>query len=475
MSTFADLKLTAPILKAIAEMGYEEPSPVQAQTIPLLLAGGDLIVQSLTGTGKTAAFGIPMLERSVPRSKRPSALVLAPTRELAVQVSGELSRIGRFREISVVPIYGGQSMNHQLRSLAMGAQVVVATPGRLLDHVRRRSLDLSQVNFVVLDEADEMLNMGFMEDVELILKELPAQRQTALFSATMPDAIVRLAKTHLKNPQRVSLPSPKGLSLPNIAQHYYEVPRHHKLEVLARLIDIKKPELALVFCSTKHMTDTLADELISHGYRAEPMHGGMSQNARDKVMKRAREGRLEILVATDVAARGIDIEGITHVINYDLPRDPESYIHRIGRTGRAGRAGQAFSLVSPSELREVKLIERATKAHIERAEIPTAIEIEERQREKLKDRLLTSLREGSWGQFRDLIAELAEEHPPIDLAAAALAMTVRPARPRKEIQRVEPEAHPKRSHYGQGRPPRHDTRSGKNRPRQSGARRSHRH
>lgn len=437
MTTFPELGLSKPVLRALEAMGYEEPSPVQAQAIPLLLSGQDAIVQSLTGTGKTAAFGIPIVERADPKADIPRALVLAPTRELAVQIAGELSRIGRFRDLCVVPIYGGQPIERQLRSLRRGAHVLVATPGRLLDFIRRRTISLKEIRFVVIDEADEMLNMGFLEDVELILEELPVERQTALFSATMPDPIVELADAYLRDPQRLSLASPEEMTVPTIEQHYYEVPRRHKTEALARLLDVKQPELALVFCATKRMTDQLAEDLISRGYRAEPLHGDMSQAAREKTMKAARSGRLEVLVATDVAARGIDIENISHVINFDLPQDAESYIHRVGRTGRAGRSGQALTLVAPWEVRELKAIERAIGARIERAEIPTVAEIEEREREQLAERVLESLREGRWGVYRELVAELAEEHEPCDLAAAALALVAGPPRERQEIPRAE--------------------------------------
>jgi ATP-dependent RNA helicase DeaD len=454
MTTFAELGLSKPVLKALDAMGYEEPSPVQAEAIPLLLSGQDAIVQSLTGTGKTAAFGIPIAERADTKIDRPRALVLAPTRELAVQVSGEISRIGRYRDLCVVPVYGGQPIERQLRSLRRGAQVVVATPGRLLDLIRRRAVNLTEIQFVVLDEGDEMLNMGFLEDVELILEELPTERQTALFSATMPDQIVELSDAYLKDPRRLSLASPDEMTVPTVEQHYFEVPRRHKTEALARLLDVKQPDLALVFCATKRMTDELAEDLISRGYRAEALHGDMSQTARDKAMKAARDGRLEVLVATDVAARGLDIENITHVINFDLPQDAEYYVHRIGRTGRAGRSGQALTLVVPWEVRELKSIERATGARIERSELPTVAELEEREREQLAERVLSSLREGRWGPFRELISELAEEHEPCDLAAAALALAAGPQRPREEIPRAEPRppfAQDRRPRGGQGR------------------------
>lgn len=445
MTTFAELGLSKPVLKALDSMGYEEPSPVQAETIPLLIGGKDAIVQSLTGTGKTAAFGIPIIERADTKSERPRALILAPTRELAIQISGELSRLGRFREITVVPIYGGQPIERQLRSLRRGAQVVVATPGRLLDHIRRRSVNLTEIEFVVLDEGDEMLNMGFLDDVELILEELPAERQTALFSATMPDRIVELSDAYLKDPARLSLAPAEGMTVPTVEQRFYEIPRRHKMEALARLLDVKQPDLALVFCATRRMTDELAEDLISRGYRAEALHGDMTQAARDKAMKSARDGRLETLVATDVAARGLDIDMVTHVINYDLPQDAQYYVHRIGRTGRAGRSGQALTLVAPWEVRELKSIERATGARIERAEIPTVAELEEREREQLAERVLGSLRDGRWGPYRELVSELAEEHEPCDLAAAAMALVAGPQRPREEIPK--PDAQPTFIHH----------------------------
>lgn len=452
MTTFAELELSRPVLKAIDTMGYEEPSPVQAETIPLLLSGRDAIVQSLTGTGKTAAFGIPIAERADPKEERPSALVLTPTRELAIQVSGELNRIGRFRDLCTIPVYGGQPIERQIRSLRRGAHAVVATPGRLLDLIRRRAIDLSAITFVVLDEGDEMLNMGFIEDVELILEELPAERQTALFSATMPGQIVELADAYLKDPARLALAPPEEMTVSSIEQHYYEVPRRHKIEALSRLLDVKQPDLALIFCATKRMTDELAEALISRGYRAEPLHGDLSQAAREKVIRMAREGRLETVVATDVAARGLDIENITHVVNFDLPNDAESYVHRIGRTGRAGRSGQALSLVVPWEVRQLKSIERTIGSRIERSEIPTVAELEEREREQLAERVLAGLRDGRWGPYRELVEELAEEHEPCDLAAVALSLLAGPPRPRVEIPRGEerPPFQQGRRDYGPG-------------------------
>jgi ATP-dependent RNA helicase DeaD len=436
MSAFSDLGLRRDVLRALADMGYEEPSPVQAEAIPLLLAGRDLIAQALTGTGKTAAFGIPIAERTERRRLEPQALVLAPTRELAIQVAGELTRLGRHRELCVLPIYGGQPYERQLRALRQGVHVVVATPGRLLDHLGRGTVRLDAVRFVVLDEADEMLKLGFLEDVEAILQAVPAERQTALFSATMPTPIARLAERYLRDPARVTLSQRRALTVPAIDQFYYQVPRGHKVEALVRLLDTKAPTLALVFCATKRMVDELGEELRARGYRTEALHGDMNQAQREKVIRAAREGRVEVLVATDVAARGLDIEHISHVINFDLPYDAESYVHRIGRTGRAGRAGEALTLVAPWERDQVRAIATTTGAAIQRAEIPTVAEIEARDREVLAERLLTTLAGGAWGSYRELVEELAEEHDLVDLAAAAVALSAGPPRQLVEIPRV---------------------------------------
>jgi ATP-dependent RNA helicase DeaD len=436
MEGFAAFDLRPEVLRALDEIGYEEPSPVQTQAIPLLLEGRDLIAQAMTGTGKTAAFGIPMVQRADPRQREPGALVLTPTRELAIQVAGELTRLARFRELCVLPIYGGQPYERQLRVLRQGVQILVATPGRLLDHLQRGTVRLDRVSFAVLDEADEMLNLGFIEDVEAILQAAPTERQTALFSATMPAPIVRLAARYLRDPARVTLSQPQALTVPAIEQFYYQVPRHHKVEALVRLLDTKAPTLALVFCATKRMVDELAEEVRARGYRTEALHGDMNQAQREKVIRAAREGRVEVLVATDVAARGLDIEQISHVVNFDLPHDAEAYVHRVGRTGRAGRAGEALSLLAPWERNQIRAIADATGAAIQRAEVPTVAEMETREREVVGERLLKTLTGGTWGGYRELVEELAEEHDPVDLAAAAIALAVGPRRELVEIPRV---------------------------------------
>jgi ATP-dependent RNA helicase DeaD len=422
MDDFAALGLSVEVRRAIADLGFEEPSPVQAQAIPLLLQGRDVIAQALTGSGKTAAFGIPMAERLDPALNVVQGLVLTPTRELAVQVADQLYRLGRYRGLRVLPVYGGQPIDRQLRALRAGAQVLVATPGRLMDHLRRGSVDLGRTRLAVLDEADEMLNMGFLEDVEWILSRLPGERQTALFSATMPEPVRALAQRYLRDPVLVELGRPRGAPVPTVNQRYYEVPGRYKFEALVRLLDVEQPGLALVFCATKRGVDEVAEALRARGYDVEALHGDMSQALRDRAIRAAREGRVEVLVATDVAARGLDVEHITHVINYDLPQDAETYVHRIGRTGRAGRAGEAITFVTPWELREFRIMERIVGTRIQRAEIPTAAEVAERERELLVGRVATMLRDGRWGQYRELVEELAEDHDPIDVAAAALAM-----------------------------------------------------
>ncbi len=422
MDDFAVFGLSAEVRRAIADLGFEEPSPVQAQAIPLLLQGRDVIAQALTGSGKTAAFGIPMAERLDPTLHAIQALVLTPTRELAVQVADQLYRLGRHRGLRVLPIYGGQPIERQLHALRAGVQVLVATPGRLMDHLRRGSVDLGGTRLAVLDEADEMLNMGFLEDVEWILGRLPSERQTALFSATMPEPVRALARRYLRDPVLVELGRPRGAPVPTVSQRYYEVPGRYKVEALVRLLDVEQPGLALVFCATKRGVDELAEVLRARGYDVEALHGDMSQALRDRAIRAVREGRVEVLVATDVAARGLDVEHITHVINYDLPQDAETYVHRIGRTGRAGRAGEAITFITPWEHREFREMERIVGTRIQRAEIPTAAEVAERERALLADRLATMLRDGRWGQYRELVEELAEDHDPVDIAAAALAM-----------------------------------------------------
>ncbi len=366
---FEELHLHQEILRAVAEMGFEAASPIQAQAIPAQLEGHDMVGQAQTGTGKTAAFGIPLLQKIDPDNKKLQAIVLLPTRELAIQVAEEIRRLAKFMHgIKVLPVYGGQDIVRQIRALKDGVQVVIGTPGRVMDHLHRKTLRVDQVHTVVLDEADEMLNMGFLEDMETILSQLPPNRQTVMFSATMPPAIAEIARKFQNNPVMVRVVK-KELTVPKVEQFYYEVKPKNKVEVLCRLMDLYSPKLSVVFCNTKKGVDELVQSLQGRGYFAEGLHGDLKQEQRDRVMNAFRNGRTDILVATDVAARGIDVDDVEAVFNYDIPQDDEYYVHRIGRTGRAGREGKAFSLVVGKEVYKLRDIQRYCKTKI----IPQAI------------------------------------------------------------------------------------------------------
>ena len=342
---FDELDLNPKILRAIREMGFEEATPIQSKAIPVGLEGVDLIGQAQTGTGKTAAFGIPLLMKVDSHNKRTQSIVLCPTRELAIQVAEEVRTLAKYMSgVKVLPVYGGQDITKQIRSLKGGAQIIIGTPGRVMDHLRRRTIKCDEVNTIVLDEADEMLNMGFREDIETVLEYIPEERQTMLFSATMPKPILEITKKYQSDAVTIKV-TKKELTVPNIEQYYYDVKRKDKVEVLSRLLDVYAPKLSLVFCNTKRMVDELTSALQGRGYFAEGLHGDMKQSQRDRVMNRFRNGKTEILVATDVAARGIDVDDVEAVFNYDLPQDDEYYVHRIGRTGRAGRTGRSFTFV----------------------------------------------------------------------------------------------------------------------------------
>ncbi|MPM43309.1 DEAD-box ATP-dependent RNA helicase CshA [bioreactor metagenome] len=417
---FGNIQLSRKIHNAIAEMGFEEPSPIQTQTIPLVLEGLDVIGQAQTGTGKTAAFGIPIMERISADSRHIQALVLTPTRELAIQVSEELAKIGRFKRIKTFPIYGGQSIDRQIKALKFGVQVVIGTPGRLLDHIRRKTIKLDHVKMLILDEADEMLDMGFIEDIEDIMQSMPSEgRQTLLFSATMPIAISNLARKYMNDPHTITI-SKEQLTVPLIDQFYYET--REKLEGLCRVIDIETAGKLIIFCRTKKGVDELVASLQARGYMADGLHGDLSQAQRDRVMKKFRDGKLEILIATDVAARGLDIEDITHVINYDIPQDPESYVHRIGRTGRAGKKGVAFTFIEPREYRQLKLIEKQVKTRIIRKQLPSAADILDRQRETIKNRLMQTIEQNKFSDYHTIVADLMVDYDVLDIAAASLKL-----------------------------------------------------
>jgi ATP-dependent RNA helicase DeaD len=426
VTTFADLQLGPELLKALSTLGYEEPTPIQREAIPPLLDGRDLLGQAATGTGKTAAFALPLLQRIVgePRGKNPSALVLVPTRELAVQVSEAVHRYGRDLGARVVPLYGGAPIFRQLRSLESGVDVVVATPGRALDHLGRGSLSLGDLRIVVLDEADEMLDMGFAEDIESILAETPADRQTVLFSATMPPRIDGIARRHLREPTRIEIgrtPTVEG-EAPLVRQTAYVVTRAHKPAALGRILDVEAPNAAIVFCRSREQVDTLTETLNGRGYRAEALHGGMNQDQRERVMGRLRGGTADLLVATDVAARGLDIDHLTHVVNYDVPSAPESYVHRIGRVGRGGREGVAITLAEPREHRMLKTIERVTKSKIAMEKVPTVADLKARRLEMTRAALQESLLEDELDQFRVVVETLADEFDVMEIALAAVKL-----------------------------------------------------
>jgi ATP-dependent RNA helicase DeaD len=418
---FAALGLGETTMRAIANLGYSEPTPIQEQTISVLLEGRDVIAQAPTGTGKTAAYGLPIIERLDEEQLQPQALIVVPTRELAIQVSEALHALGQYREVVTLPIYGGQPYERQLRALARGVQVVTGTPGRILDHLGRKTLDLSAVRTVVLDEADEMLSMGFIEDIEAILAQLPTERQSALFSATIPPRIARLAEQYMHDPVQVSVAAREAVA-PRVRQVYYEVPGHAKPEALARVLDLEQPDSAIVFVRTRRDADAVAEQLNGLGYLAQAIHGEINQAQRERVLDRFRKGHTQLLVATDVAARGLDIPDVSHIINYDLPLDAESYVHRIGRTGRAGREGEALTLVTPREGRQLRYIEQAIHRRLQRLRLPTPADVAARRRAAFREDVLEILDAGQLDPFLALVEDLAGTHNPTELAAAAFKM-----------------------------------------------------
>ena len=427
-SGFAALGLVEELVTALTTLGYEEPTPIQRETIPLLLQGKDLLGQAATGTGKTAAFALPMLQRiqgdgDAPR-RNTCGRVLVPTRELAMQVAEAIHKYARGTKLTVLPIYGGAPMHQQIRGLERGANVVIATPGRALDHIRRGTLALAKLRVLVLDEADEMLDMGFAEDLDAILEATPAERQTALFSATMPPRIMSIANRHLKDPARIAIAREKTAAgqMPRVRQVAYVVARPHKGAALERVLESENAESALVFCRTRLEVDTLVETLNAHGHSAEALHGGMEQRQRDRVMSRFREGKTDLLVATDVAARGLDIERLSHVINYDVPNSSETYLHRIGRTGRAGREGTAITLVEPREHRLVRSMEAVTKQRIEIVPVPTVADLRAKRLELTRASLRERLLAGDLEQTRVVVQSLAEEFDVLDIAAAAVQL-----------------------------------------------------
>ena len=421
---FAELGLGAELQRTLASLGYEEPTPIQRTAIPHLLEGRDLLGLAATGTGKTAAFALPLLQLITCGGKSPSALILAPTRELAIQVAQAVHRYGKELGVEVLPIYGGQSFQQQLKVLKRGVDVVVATPGRALDHIRRGTLALDAVKVLVLDEADEMLDMGFAEDIEAILAEVPARRQTLLFSATLAPRIAAIATKHLTDPVEVRIAADTDADgeVPLVRQVAYLVRRPHKLAALGRVLDLESPDAALVFCRTRNEVDELVEALAGRGYRAEALHGGMSQEERDRVMKKLRGGSADLLVATDVAARGLDISHLTHVVNYDVPSAPKSYVHRIGRVGRAGREGVAITLAEPREHALLRNIEQLTKQKITVASVPTVADLQARRLELTRASVRESILEGGLDRFRVVVESLSDEFDLFDIALGAVKM-----------------------------------------------------
>jgi ATP-dependent RNA helicase DeaD len=455
---FAALALSPEVLRALADVGYEAPSPIQAATIPSLLDGRDVLGQAQTGTGKTAAFALPILSRIEMRAGKPQALVLAPTRELAIQVAEAFQRYAAHMPgFQVLPIYGGQSYGPQLHALRRGVHVVVGTPGRVIDHLERGTLDLSELRFIVLDEADEMLRMGFIDDVEKVLQATPPERQVALFSATMPPPIRKIAQQHLKDPVEVTIKAATTTAA-NIRQRYWWVSGMHKLDAMTRILEAEPFDAMIIFARTKQATEELAEKLQARGLAAAAINGDIAQPQRERVIQQLKDGKLDILVATDVAARGLDVERISHVLNYDIPYDTESYVHRIGRTGRAGRSGEAILFVTPREKGMLRAIERATRQPIEEMKLPTVEAVNDRRISRFKQNISDTLSIGGLEQFQQLIEQFEQEHniPAVEIAAALarIAQGDRPLlleAPPKRERTNERETRPAREHDGEAR------------------------
>jgi ATP-dependent RNA helicase DeaD len=420
MKSFESLNLSDDVLRAVREMGFEEPTPIQVAAIPAALNGRDIIGQAQTGTGKTASFSIPVIEKITP-AKKPCALILEPTRELAIQVSEEIGRLSKYRKCSVLTVYGGSSMEHQIKALQKGTQIIVGTPGRLIDHLNRRTLSLDNISIVVLDEADEMLDMGFIEDIEKILRMTSPTRQTMLYSATMPPAIMKVAKKYMKDPLKVAI-NVTDIVAPKIKQVFYEVLERDKMEVLTRLLDVEAPDLTLVFCHTKREVDDVSSRLQQLGYDAGALHGDFTQSHREDMMSKFKGGEIDILVATDVAGRGIDVENISHVINYSIPQNPEGYIHRIGRTGRAGRSGIAVTFVTPREYRQLQIIEKTAKTKLSRKEIPSASEVRKARQKMIREELSEIIEQGGHQSYLNVVKELSGSLNLENIAAAAFSI-----------------------------------------------------
>lgn len=435
-SGFMKFNLSSKVIKAIDDMGFEEPSPIQTLTIPSIIDGKDIIGQSQTGTGKTAAFGIPIIEKIDAKKKAIQSVILCPTRELAIQISEEFLTIGKYVEnLSIVPIYGGQSIERQIKALKKGAQIIIGTPGRVMDHIERKTISFDEVNSIVLDEADEMLDMGFIDDIVFILERIPQTRQTILFSATMPDPIVRITKKFQRNPEFLKV-AHKELTVPKIEQSFIEVQRAKmKLDITTRLLDLYDPKLTLIFCNTKKMVDELVSHLQARGYFADGLHGDLKQAQRNAVMSKFKSEIVDILIATDVAARGIDIDNIELVINYDIPQDEEYYVHRIGRTGRAGRSGKAVTLATGREIRKIREIENYIKVRIKKMAAPTVEDVEELKTSRFAEEIKATIAEGHLTKYINIVENMTDDEvSSLDVAAALLKMSLRDNKPEEQIK-----------------------------------------
>nr|WP_106781595.1 DEAD/DEAH box helicase [Lysinibacillus timonensis] len=426
MTNFSELNISESTLRSLQRMGFEEATPIQEGTIKFAMEGKDIIGQAQTGTGKTAAFGIPLIEKIDTKNPAIQALIIAPTRELAIQVSEELYKLGYDKRVKILSVYGGQDIGRQIRALKNRPQIIVGTPGRIIDHINRHTLKLENVQTLVLDEADEMLNMGFIDDINAILEKVPEERQTLLFSATMPPAIRKIATNFMKTPEEVKIKS-KEMTVENIDQYFVKSQEREKFDILSRLLNVHQPELAIIFGRTKRRVDELAQALTLRGYLAEGIHGDLSQAKRLSVLRQFKENKIDILVATDVAARGLDISGVTHVYNFDIPQDPESYVHRIGRTGRAGKSGLAVTFVTPREMGYLRIVEETTKKRMTPLRPPSESEALAGQQQQAMETLVEIVQANDLGDYRILANELLENYDAVDLVAAAIkSMTKEP-------------------------------------------------
>lgn len=450
MSTFRELGLSPETLQAIHRLGFEEPTPIQEKSIPVALAGRDVIGQAPTGTGKTAAFGLPIIEKVTTENNHIQGLVMVPTRELAIQVAEELNKLGEFKQVRTLPIYGGQDIVRQIKFLKRRPQIVVGTPGRLMDHMRRRTIRLQDISIAVLDEADEMLNMGFIDDIKHIFNDIPKERQTLLFSASITKGVESISNRFMQEPALIKA-TPRSITVSSTEQYYLELAERKKFDILCNLLDLHSPDAAIIFARTKKRVDELNQALAHRGYSAGAIHGDLNQNQRNSVMGQFRSGAIEILVATDVAARGLDIEGVSHVYNYDIPQDPESYVHRIGRTGRAGRKGAAFTFITSRERDHLQIIERLTQRKIVRHPIPTLTEALAGQQRTAVERVLKATKGPGLSDYKAIAENLLDDHDSATLLAASLKLLTKEPNTTPVQLTEETRPHAKKPRQGKSR------------------------